>query len=178
MFIVDKLLMSPVTGVLWIMKELHKHVQQEQAQESDRLTAKLSELYMLLETNQLSPEDFDAQESEILDRLDEIQAKAEAGVEDDESDGQGEDNDDSEENDADAGLEVSEGDDFSDENNAESDAESNEEDDDEDNIPEVAVEDVDSDDIEAMLLAEIESRVKPDAKPQVTAIDNSTARTD
>ena len=178
MLIVDKLLMSPVTGVLWIMKELHKHVQQEQAQESDRLTAKLSELYMLLETNQLSPEDFDAQESEILDRLDAIQAKAEAGVEDHESDEQAEDGDESEQNDADAELEASEDDDPEDESDDENQHESDEENDDEDNIPEVAAEDVDPDDIEAMLLAEIESRAKPDAKPQATAVDNSPARKD
>ena len=80
MFIVDNILFSPVKGVLWIMKELHKHVQQEQAAEAERLTARLSELYMLLETGQLTAEEFDEQETQILDRLDEIQAQADAAI--------------------------------------------------------------------------------------------------
>jgi hypothetical protein len=79
-FIVDNILFSPVKGVLWIMKELHKHVQQEQAAEAERLTARLSELYMLLETGQLTAEEFDEQETQILDRLDEIQAQADAAI--------------------------------------------------------------------------------------------------
>ncbi len=80
MFIVDNILFSPVKGVLWIMKELHKHVQQEQAAEAERLTTRLSELYMLLETGQLTAEEFDEQETQILDRLDEIQAQADAAT--------------------------------------------------------------------------------------------------
>ena len=171
MFIVDKLLMSPVTGVLWIMKELHKHVQQEQAQESDRLTAKLSELYMLLETKQLSEEDFDAQESAILDRLDEIQAKAEASAEQEQGDEAGDVDEDGTAIDGEAEDEE-DGDDEDDKDVEDDDDDDDEVDeDDEASGPEARADGDDSDDIEAMLLAEIESRVKPTTPPPVSSGD-------
>ncbi len=78
MFLVDDLLMSPVKGVLWVFKEIHDAAQQELAGESEAITAALSELYMKLETGQITEEQFDAQEKVLLDRLDRLQAQEEA----------------------------------------------------------------------------------------------------
>jgi hypothetical protein len=81
MFLVDDLLMSPVKGVLWVFKEIHDAAQQELAGESEAITAALSELYMQLETGQITEEQFDAQEKVLLDRLDRLQAQEEAARE-------------------------------------------------------------------------------------------------
>lgn len=78
MFLVDDLLMSPIKGVLWVFREIHDAAEQELAGESEAITAALSELYMKLETGQITEEQFDAQEKVLLDRLDRLQAEAEA----------------------------------------------------------------------------------------------------
>lgn len=77
MFLIDDLLMSPVKGVLWVFKEIHDAAEQELAGEGEAITAALSELYMKLETGQLTEAEFDAQEKVLLDRLDRLQAEEE-----------------------------------------------------------------------------------------------------
>ena len=85
MIFVDDILFSPVKGFFWIMRELQKAVQNEQENEVDRLTARLSELYMLLETGKLTQDEFDVAEREVLDRLDELEGQEpEAGELDEE----------------------------------------------------------------------------------------------
>lgn len=80
MFLVDDLLISPVKGVLWIFKEIHNAAQQELAGEADSIAAALSELYMKLDTGQITEEEFSAQEKALLDRLDRLQAQKEPAV--------------------------------------------------------------------------------------------------
>jgi len=80
MFLVDDLLLSPVKGVLWIFREIHDAAQQELAGESEAITVALSELYMKLETGQISEAEFDAQEKVLLDRLDRLEAAEESGA--------------------------------------------------------------------------------------------------
>jgi hypothetical protein len=80
MFLLDDLLLSPVKGVLWIFREIHDAAQQELAGESEAITLALSELYMKLETGQISEAEFDAQEKVLLDRLDRLQAAEESGA--------------------------------------------------------------------------------------------------
>jgi hypothetical protein len=77
MFFVDDLLMSPMKGVLWVFQEIHDAAQQELAGESEAITAALSELYMKLDTGQITEEQFDAREKVLLDRLDRLQAEEE-----------------------------------------------------------------------------------------------------
>lgn len=79
MFIIDDILLSPVKGFVWLMRELQGAVEAESENEAEALTTKLSQLYMLLETGAISAEEFDAQERAVLDRLDELQA---SGAED------------------------------------------------------------------------------------------------
>jgi hypothetical protein len=80
MFLIDDLLMSPVKGVLWVFREIHDAAQTELAGESEAITAALSELYMKLETGQLSETEFDAREKVLLDRLDRLQAEEQAAA--------------------------------------------------------------------------------------------------
>ncbi len=74
MFLVDDLLMSPVKGVFWVLREIHNAARQELEGEGAAITAALSELYMKLETGELTESEFDAQEKALLNRLDRLQA--------------------------------------------------------------------------------------------------------
>jgi hypothetical protein len=73
MFIIDKLLFSPIFATIWAARQVHHALQQEQAAEPERITTQLSELYMMLETGRLTEAEFNAQEKDLLDRLDRIQ---------------------------------------------------------------------------------------------------------
>ena len=74
MFLIDDILLAPAKGVLWVFREIHDAAQKEMAGESETITAALSELYMRLETGQITEMEFDAQETALLDRLDRLQA--------------------------------------------------------------------------------------------------------
>jgi len=69
MLIVDDILLSPLHGVWWVVREVHQAAKQEVAGQSEALTAELRELYMLLETGKISEPEYEAREKELLDRL-------------------------------------------------------------------------------------------------------------
>ena len=85
MFIVDDILTAPFKGIYWIFKEIHNAALEDQAGEADRITAQLSELYMMLETGKMTEAEFDAAEKALLDRLDAIKER-EGGEEEDDED--------------------------------------------------------------------------------------------
>jgi len=72
MFLIDDILLSPLHGIFWVVRKVHEAAQQEQESEMDNITAQLTELYMRLETKQITEEEFDAQEKPLLDRLDQL----------------------------------------------------------------------------------------------------------
>ena len=80
MFLIDDILLSPAKGLLWVFQEIHDAAQQELAGESETITAALSELYMRLETGQITEVEFDAQETTLLDRLDRLQVEEKAAA--------------------------------------------------------------------------------------------------
>ena len=82
MFLIDDILMAPAHGLLWVFKEIHHAVEEEQANEAESITAKLRELYMMLETGQITETEFDAAEKALLDRLDAIKERTDGGEED------------------------------------------------------------------------------------------------
>ena len=79
MFLIDDILLAPARGLLWVFKEIHRAAEEEQANEADAITAKLSELYMMLETGQMTEAEFDAAEKALLDRLDAINEREGSG---------------------------------------------------------------------------------------------------
>jgi len=70
MLLIDNILFSPIMGIHWIFKEVHKLAEEELSGESDRIRESLVELYMQLETEKITEEEFELQESGLLDRLD------------------------------------------------------------------------------------------------------------
>jgi hypothetical protein len=70
MLLVDDILFSPIKGINWIFRKIHELAEEELEGEGDRLRESLTELYMQLETGQITEEEFEAQEALLLDRLD------------------------------------------------------------------------------------------------------------
>ena len=79
MFLVDDILMAPFKGIFWIFKEINRAAEEEQANEAEAITTKLSDLYMMLETGQMTEAEFNASEKTLLDRLDAIKERADGG---------------------------------------------------------------------------------------------------
>jgi hypothetical protein len=77
MFLIDDLLLAPLHGVLWVARKIDEAVSQEQEKEEEEIKARLRELYQRLESGQLSEQEFEAQEAELLDRLDAITGQEE-----------------------------------------------------------------------------------------------------
>lgn len=73
MLLVDDVLLFPIHSIFWIFREVHNAAEQELANESEVITAELSELYMMLETGKITEEEFDAREKALLARLDKVQ---------------------------------------------------------------------------------------------------------
>ena len=78
MLLVDDLLMFPIRSVLWIFREIHHAAQEELANETESITAELSNLYMMLETGKISEEEFTAEEKSLLERLERIEKRGRA----------------------------------------------------------------------------------------------------
>jgi hypothetical protein len=83
MFVIDDLLLLPARGFHWIVREIHHAAEEEIAGEADAITARLGELYMMLEAGQLTEESFEEKEKELLDRLDSLREGSSAGEEED-----------------------------------------------------------------------------------------------
>lgn len=98
MLILDNLLLSPL---LWIFREINESVQKEQAGEAEAVTRALSELYMKLDAGAITEQEFEAEESVLLDRLDAISERDDAQAADSDGDEAEEEDDDSDEDDGD-----------------------------------------------------------------------------
>jgi hypothetical protein len=95
MLLVDDILFSPIKGINWIFRKIHELAEEELVGEADRIRDNLTELYMLLETGQISEEEFEQQETLLLDRLDALDEN-DTMIGDDEEDDEQEDNDEEE----------------------------------------------------------------------------------
>ena len=72
MFLIDDVLLSPAKGMFYIFKQIHKAAEEEFLNE-ENVSAELSELYMMLETGKITEEVFNNRESELLNRLEQIE---------------------------------------------------------------------------------------------------------
>ena len=72
MFLIDDILLSPAKGLFYIFKQIHKAAEEEFLNE-ENVSAELSELYMMLETGKITEEEFNNRESELLNRLEQIE---------------------------------------------------------------------------------------------------------
>ena len=72
MLLIDDILLSPAKGFFYIFKQIHKAAEEEFLDE-ENVSAELSELYMMLETGKITEEEFNNRESELLNRLEQIE---------------------------------------------------------------------------------------------------------
>ncbi len=72
MLIVDDILLAPWRGLFWVFRKIHQSVQENLEGQKQQITSQLSELYMQLDTGKISEEEFDARETQLLDRLDAV----------------------------------------------------------------------------------------------------------
>ncbi len=73
MFIIDTLLLSPVHATIWAARQINNAIQQEREERPEQITAELRQLYMKLETGQITEAEFDAREKDLLDALDAVE---------------------------------------------------------------------------------------------------------
>ncbi len=71
MLLIDDIFLSPIKGLFYIFKQIHNAAEEEFFNEED-ISAQLSELYMMLETGKITEEEFNKNESELLNRLEQI----------------------------------------------------------------------------------------------------------
>jgi hypothetical protein len=86
MLLVDDVLFSPVSSILWIFREINKIAQEELDGEGRMVTEQLRLLYMQLETGRITEQEFDAEEKILLDRLDAIDERLQGEEEPEEPD--------------------------------------------------------------------------------------------
>jgi len=75
MFLVDDILLFPFRGMMFVLNGIYNNAQEQFSNEAESIRTSLSELYMRLETAEISEEDFDSQERALLDRLDEVESR-------------------------------------------------------------------------------------------------------
>ena len=76
MFLIDDLLMLPAKGFLGVFKQVHEMVEQEFSDET-YIREKLVALQSRLELDEISEEEYNRQEKELLARLDAIRSAEE-----------------------------------------------------------------------------------------------------
>jgi hypothetical protein len=75
MLIIDDILLFPIRGIMRVFKEVYNAAQQEMSNEAEAITEELSELYMMLETGQITEIEFNSREKTLLDKMDTIQSE-------------------------------------------------------------------------------------------------------
>ncbi|MGD1035855.1 MAG: gas vesicle protein GvpG [Roseiarcus sp.] len=72
MLLIDDLLMAPCRGLMFVLREIAKAAQEEQAAEKRAVMVELAALHRSLDSGRLTEEAFDAQETRLLERLDRL----------------------------------------------------------------------------------------------------------
>jgi hypothetical protein len=72
MFLVDDLLLSPVKGLAAICRKVEEAARQDLENQEKQAMADLGQLHQRLETGQIDEASFDAEESRLLEKIEEI----------------------------------------------------------------------------------------------------------
>jgi len=70
MFIIDDLILAPARGFLWLARELRDAAERDIENTRENAIRQLQSLHMKLEANQITEDEFEAQEAELLDLID------------------------------------------------------------------------------------------------------------
>jgi hypothetical protein len=75
MLLIDDLLMAPVRGLMFVLREVAKSAQEERAAEQRTLMAELAALHRALDSGELTEAAFDEREAVLLARLDRLRGR-------------------------------------------------------------------------------------------------------
>jgi len=81
-FLVDDILLSPVKLVKWLGEEVHKYIEEERTDEG-KIQEGLMELQLLYEMEEITEEEYQKKEAQLLERLSAIRKykeKEERGI--------------------------------------------------------------------------------------------------
>ena len=78
MFIIDDILLAPVKGIVYLAKKIHELAEEEFADTGEKIKRELLDLQMLFETDQISEEEYQKKEKNILERLEALKEKNES----------------------------------------------------------------------------------------------------
>ena len=71
MFLIDSILLAPLKGVVWLGEKLNETVDKE-LNDTGRIKEELMQLQLQFELDEISRQEYDQKENELLDRLDTI----------------------------------------------------------------------------------------------------------
>ena len=71
MLIVDDILLAPIKGLIWLGKKINEVAEKELSDEG-RIKEELMQLQLRFEMDEISEEEYNRQEKELLERLDAI----------------------------------------------------------------------------------------------------------
>ncbi|HBJ35697.1 MAG TPA: hypothetical protein DDZ51_13320 [Planctomycetaceae bacterium] len=74
MFFVDDVLMSPFKGFMFLAREVANAVDKEREDRKTNLMSDLTALHKMLESGEISDDDFDDREADILDLLERLES--------------------------------------------------------------------------------------------------------
>ena len=80
MFIIDDILLAPIKGVVYIAKKIHELAEEELVDTEEKLKRELLDIQMLFETDQISEEEYQKGEKDILGRLESLKEKNKRSV--------------------------------------------------------------------------------------------------
>lgn len=75
MFLIDDILLSPLKGVVWLAKELRAKAKEKMEDTPEKLKRKLLDAQMALEAGQITEEEYQEKEKDILERLEALKKK-------------------------------------------------------------------------------------------------------
>ncbi|MGV8138215.1 MAG: gas vesicle protein GvpG [Mangrovibacterium sp.] len=78
MLIIDDILLSPLKGLIFLGKKIDEIIEKEMSDEG-KIKERLMELQLKYEMDEISEEEYDRQEEELLDWLEQIRANKETG---------------------------------------------------------------------------------------------------
>ncbi len=77
MFLLDNILLAPFNGILWVGEKINDLIQIELHDEG-RIKERMMELQLKFELNEISVEEYDKQEEELLEMIERIRVEKES----------------------------------------------------------------------------------------------------
>ena len=79
MFLIDDILLAPLNGIIWLGKKINEVAEKEFSDEG-LIKEKLMQLQLRFAIDEISEENYNRQEKELLERLEAIRKAKEEGV--------------------------------------------------------------------------------------------------